>query len=60
MIKKPKRIRVFDGKVYFYRGSTTDILDNKLTKIHKKFLKEKGHSIRTIKEGKTTHIYSKV
>ena len=25
MIKKPKRIRVFDGKVYFYRGKTTHI-----------------------------------
>jgi len=60
MSKKPRSIKIFNGKVYFYRGSTTNILDNKLTKIHKKFLKEKGHSIRTIKEGKTTHIYSKV
>jgi len=60
MSKKPRSIRVFNNKVYFYRGSTTDILDNELTKTHKKFLKEKGHSIRTIKEGKITHIYSKI
>ena len=57
---KPTRIRIFNDKLYFYRWSTTDILDNELTKIHKKFLKEKGHSIRTVKEGKTTHIYSKI
>ena len=56
MIKKPKRIRIFNHELYFYRGSTTN---DTLKKIHKKFLKEKGHSIRTIKEGKITYIYSR-
>lgn len=56
MIKKPRRIRIFNHALYFYRGSTTN---NDLTKIHKKHLKEKGHSVRTMKEGKTTYIYSK-